>query len=644
MPAVQLQHQVVQNPLAMVNHLFEAKVASVNQAAPPSPNSAFGARRAPQFAGDWGVKAFVEEALNLQDPEAIKQIPSLNTRHDLLRPNSLVRFRCMIQDMFDPEYYVGVYEQISEDGGRQLATCKYQETLDLVPGYEANFNSPLCETFERLPLYCVPIPGETHWAKEASYPPVHLSPTPTQRSKRPLEDDTDQSSMDTSTSGTSSEDAASSTSKRFADSTTVASASMSPESTTALAANTRNFPLPTDLGTPCIVKMYDLEDQIRLNDIIEVIGVYCVTPSLAATPEANGRSEEAFPEEYMAHNPPTSLVPHLHVLTHRNLGRAHPLVHNGAVSTLFASAQPSFPAMRTQIVNVLSRVLGGDMLAAEYVLLNMLSRVTIRKEPLVLGKFSLNLANFVSLVDNPDPTALSVSAAALFQLVSLLLPKVAGIPLSLPVLNQTVLTPRKDYTFNRLTTGALQLTAGTWLLLDETKMASGQLQAQGVQNLQAISSVLQKQLLPYDFQYHVTDFLTDLPVLVASHGKSMLPCDVLLPLAPLYPLPTEPLDMSALTNLHPFRVYCGLASSEELQYDIPEEVSSYLEADFVRARQEDPKVSQDTFHGWMSLARLAALSFGETVLTVDRWNYTRDLERNRASRVAGMATRSAPSS
>lgn len=29
-----------------------------------------------------------------------------------LKPNGLVKFRCFIQDMFDPEFYMGVYETV----------------------------------------------------------------------------------------------------------------------------------------------------------------------------------------------------------------------------------------------------------------------------------------------------------------------------------------------------------------------------------------------------------------------------------------------------------------------------------------------------------------------------------------------------
>jgi len=41
------------------------------------------------------------------------QVPSLNdVPVHYLKPNSLVKFRCMVQDMFDPEFYIGVYETV----------------------------------------------------------------------------------------------------------------------------------------------------------------------------------------------------------------------------------------------------------------------------------------------------------------------------------------------------------------------------------------------------------------------------------------------------------------------------------------------------------------------------------------------------
>lgn len=45
------------------------------------------------------------------------KIPSMNDSSlDLLRPGSLVQFRCMVQDTFDPEFYLDVYEEVAADG------------------------------------------------------------------------------------------------------------------------------------------------------------------------------------------------------------------------------------------------------------------------------------------------------------------------------------------------------------------------------------------------------------------------------------------------------------------------------------------------------------------------------------------------
>ena len=44
------------------------------------------------------------------------KVPSLNeVPLHYLKPNSFVKFRCMVQDMFDPEFYMGVYETVNRN-------------------------------------------------------------------------------------------------------------------------------------------------------------------------------------------------------------------------------------------------------------------------------------------------------------------------------------------------------------------------------------------------------------------------------------------------------------------------------------------------------------------------------------------------
>ena len=50
------------------------------------------------------------------------------------------------------------------------------------------------------------------------------------------------------------------------------------------------------------------------------------------------------------------------------------------------------------------------------------------------------------------------------------------------------------------------------------------------------------------------------------------------------------------------------------------------------ARRADPTVGQETFHLWLTLARLLSVSHGETALTLGRWRQARELEARRIER------------
>ena len=82
----------------------------------------------PAADGDWGVPAAFGD---LFSPESYDRIPLLTAeawRMGRLRPDSLVRYRGMVQDIFDPEFYVGVYEVSAGSlpklyGSAKMAAC-----------------------------------------------------------------------------------------------------------------------------------------------------------------------------------------------------------------------------------------------------------------------------------------------------------------------------------------------------------------------------------------------------------------------------------------------------------------------------------------------------------------------------------------
>ena len=75
-------------------------------------------------------------------------------------------------------------------------------------------------------------------------------------------------------------------------------------------------------------------------------------------------------------------------------------------------------------------------------------------------------------------------------------------------------------------------------------------------------------------------------------------------------------------------------------FAIPNEVSEYAQSVFVEMRKYEHDMSQgqeikttaDTFHQWLTLSRLLAVSEGSLELSKEQFDRARDLERQRLVR------------
>ena len=60
----------------------------------------------------------------------LQKIPCLNDVDAMhIRPGTVVKYRCMVQDLFDPEYYLGVYEHTAGDGTVALRSGRYRVSI-----------------------------------------------------------------------------------------------------------------------------------------------------------------------------------------------------------------------------------------------------------------------------------------------------------------------------------------------------------------------------------------------------------------------------------------------------------------------------------------------------------------------------------
>ncbi|XP_075227713.1 mini-chromosome maintenance complex-binding protein isoform X2 [Lycorma delicatula] len=563
----------------------------------------------------------------LKNPESWNKLPLLNTTaNHLLHNGQLVRFEGMVQDMFNPVLYMSKYEVKNLNSGQtEIRNGDYCDKLEIMDDEEVMFESKKTISKEKKPYYCVSIPGLNDWVEEHQ---MLQQESILQMLQQQKEENTEKNNKkrclhdDFVDNETKAEEKMDSTevlddvSKRLCCGGGILQQNTEPVSETSKSYKL-NFPIETTKGIACLINVYDEEYQLKLNEVIQVAGFLSFDPSLA---------------EDMCHDaieglPPLSVVPHLHAVAVNKLKHCNPLVSPSiSLDGMLQSAEN----IRAELNGVLRKVLFDDCLVADYLICYLLSTVFNRQNGLVLGKFSLNISNIPTKSDY---------AQHLYSLLSNLVPKSHYLSLTLQNLNTMTFTPKKIYDTNRLESGLLQLSDHTFLILDETKLEPGKLQERGVRNVQALTNVINRQEVDYDFQYYPLDFPTDIPVLILSEGKSMLPSDfhVVLDYSEKHSsefikeLFNEAIRFMKNSNLiNNFRIYLSIMAS--LAYKFSEDLQAQIAEDFVRMRQNIGKTSPQDLHDLLVLARLFSISRGSTSLTMQTWEIVQEMEQQRKSR------------
>uniref|UniRef100_A0AAY4C751 Mini-chromosome maintenance complex-binding protein n=1 Tax=Denticeps clupeoides TaxID=299321 RepID=A0AAY4C751_9TELE len=571
---------------------------------------------------DWEKKVLDYFKDKMEENVSRTWVPSLNdVPLHYLKPNGLVRFRCLVQDMFAPEFYMGVYETVDPTTESKALKCgKYKDVTECAP---VDFNSRKAVTSERQTFYCVPIPGESAWVKEISFIQARVVPSTSytpNRQKRSFEEDEEMDSQpqrqrETNAGG-----------DRRRQERGARSSAASPVSSPL----DLNFPLPGEQGPACLVKVYEGFESYKVNDTLEVFGIFSFTlvPIIRTV-------RLRYPVTHVTgrHRPRSSTTTHCCPLLPRRRGvpvGERLLFFPGTKTCRFLSSFLSeLDSVRSELLKYLTHVLLGDALAAEYLLLHLISTVYARRDVLPLGKFALNLSGCPHSCPYTE---------RLYQILQQLVTSSYRLGMSLANMNGARLVPRKDYVANRLVSGALQLPSNACLFLDETQLEQGQLDATGVRNITALGNVISWQKVDYDFSYHQMEFPCNINVLVTSEARSLLPSDCRVHLQPQLTPPDLEEYLGAVqaaqlpSQLNKYRTYLSVA--RELDYNIAEEVTKAVEDDFVDMRKDDPQsISAEDLHRLLVVSRLLSLSFGQTSLSRDTWLRAKNLEMVRMNRI-----------
>ncbi|XP_003746225.1 mini-chromosome maintenance complex-binding protein [Galendromus occidentalis] len=507
-----------------------------------------------------------------------QKIPSLNeANHNGLPNGSLVRFRGMIQDIYDPEYFMPSYRNESD-----IVPSMFRDPDEKELGFFAEHDNR--SLMERSTWHCIALPGENTWVTEnySKTAGTHYG-VPAKRSR---------------------------------------SDEMEVEAQEPNASRPWCFPVDSN-QISCIVKVYNAGDEARLNEMVDLVGILSHVTDHGEPADGPGSDEFKFK------NPSTSQVPRIHAVFCKKLYHDNPLLgrHINIESSIQRRRALDEAQMnRQELLSVFKKLFYGDEHCAEYLLMFLISRVYLRHDVLALGKFSLNLRNIAQ-----------DQARAIAEVLALLVTKSHAIPLSLEYLNSAKFVPNKDYELNRLQSGLLQLSPGTILICDENALNAGQLNDDGIRNLKALGNMIQNQCLEYNFGFQAVEFQTDTPVLYLSQGKSMVNCDFYSTM----PAPTRPKeDMAQVVEeikqqlsddvLTRLRRYITVLKWEDHQ--LSDEMQQKVQDDFVKLRSLHKSMTADDLHSLLVVARYVSLLEGEMELTPECWEHAKNLEKERHSR------------
>ncbi|XP_060535093.1 mini-chromosome maintenance complex-binding protein [Cylas formicarius] len=542
------------------------------------------------------------------------QIPLFNANEQhSFKDGALVRFRGMVQDMHGPEYYLEKFEVVHEtEGKKYLKSGKYCDFAISGENEEVNLDSNRNVTSERQKYVVISTPGINEWVEHLEYQKyVIKSPEIDSSSfkKRPLEDD--DMETDETTSNVNECPKKSSLGKQPTDN----SVAISQE-------HVLNFPIPGSRGKTCHVRLYSDSENVKLNDVFEFAGFLSMNPFIESIYDRDDIENQM---EIQTHHPPSSLVPSIHAVHFRKMLHNNPLVTNQAS---LDSSQMNL--IKKNLLVVLSQLLMGDTLAAEYLICHLISEIYSRRHCMPLGKFTLNISQVPVFQHNNY-------VPEVYTFLEMLVPKSLYLAMTLENMNNLSFIPKKDYECNRLTSGLLQLSKNTMVVLDETKLMEGKLNASGIHSVKAIAEAIKNQRVIYDFNFYPLEYDCDIPFLIFSEGKSMLPCDYQIVLTPEEScLNTFPEILEAARHflkpdvLNDIRTY--LTRARLAEYEISGGVEELIQEEFVQMRQEGA-VTADDLHHLLVLARLICLSEGKNTLDNECWKKACQLEKLRKSRL-----------
>ena len=210
-----------------------------------------------------------------------------------------------------------------------------------------------------------------------------------------------------------------------------------------------------------------------------------------------------------------------------------------------------------------------------------------------------------------------------------------SIKLTTDELNNNLYYPKFDVEIEQLYPGQLQLSDGTFLLVDEINMNEGKLIENGIKNIGAIKSLVDFQLLAYEYPYNKIEINHDIEILIITHKTKSIISSPFLTLLPIITNndttnDVEVLDDNDFKFIFYYLNYIRYDSFFNDKFTIKDEISKSIQKNYI---DNNHNFKADDFDLVLKLSRFHALSYGRNYLTYEDYEYVIYLENQRKQRL-----------
>ena len=291
---------------------------------------------------------------------------------------------------------------------------------------------------------------------------------------------------------------------------------------------------------------------------------------------------------------------------------------------------------REKLKNIFLKLLNNDKISSEYLLLFLFSQIFSKLGTKNVGAFPLNLILEQKLEKNECNTIYN----NIYHTLKKICLKTIEIKLTTDELNKDIYYPRYDAEKEEFYPGKLQLSDGTFLLIDEINMNEGKLLENGIKNIGSLKNLIDFQLLGYEYPYNRIEISHDLEILVITQkSKSLLssPFLTLLPIisseneAENQTISTEGLTENDFKSIFYYINFIRYDNYFNDKFIINDDISKSIQNDYI-SRNKNFKA--DNFDLVLKLARFHALSYGRNNMTYEDYEFVSYLENERQNRVS----------